>query len=403
MCALLRSAFGVFMNITRRDSFRFVMFCVFSLSVLMSALLPSRLIAAVATTTITVSICGDAVIGPGEVCDDGLFNDGAYGPTTALRRCNANCSGYGPYCGDGTFQALYLEQCDDGNAVNGDLCSDSCVQEAPPVSTTTPPSPPPPPPSSGGGGGGGGLFTGTVPVRAQTRIILEGKAYPNSSVNVLKDGIIVGVVQANSLGNFSYESSSVTPGHTTFGFWAIDSRGTRSITFTTTFQVTQNAVTTVSNIFLPPTIDLTTKKIKLGESLDVFGSTAPNVKVALYLNKENASRMIATSSSAGLWSATLPINGLQDEAFHTIKSMFEQIGSGAQSKSGFSQAVRFYVGVRDVETPGVGDLSGDNKVNLTDFSILLFHWESDHAIADLNGDGRVNLTDLSILLFNWTG
>jgi hypothetical protein len=65
--------------------------------------------------------------------------------------------------------------------------------------------------------------------------------------------------------------------------------------------------------------------------------------------------------------------------------------------------VNFYVGVRDVQTPGSADLNADGKLNLTDFSILLFHWGTDHAIADLNSDGRVNLTDFSILLFNWTG
>jgi hypothetical protein len=83
--------------------------------------------------------------------------------------------------------------------------------------------------------------------------------------------------------------------------------------------------------------------------------------------------------------------------------MFEQFGTGAQAKSGYSQAVSFYVGTRDVKVPGTADLNNDGKVNLVDFSILLYHWGTDHAIADLNSDGRVNLTDFSILLFNWTG
>ena len=372
------------------------------LTALLAVIVPMYAYAAVATTTINISICGDAIINIGEACDDGLFNDGTYGSTTAQRRCNANCSAYGPYCGDATLQTLYLEQCDDANNTNGDLCSSICIQEQPPVSTTTPPAPPPTPTSSGGNGGGG-VFDGIVPVRAQTRVVLGGKAYPNSAVNVLKDGLIVGVIQSDSNADFSYETSAITPGPTTFGFWATDSRGVRSITFTTTFQVTQNAVTTVSNVFLPPTIDLKSKKIKISELLDALGATAPSAKVSLYLDKEQLPRVSATSSTSGLWNITVPIEGLQDESFHTIKSMFEQIGAGTQAKSGFSQAVSFYVGARDVQTPGSADLNGDGKVNLTDFSILLFHWNTDHAIADLNADGRVNLTDLSILLFGWTG
>jgi cysteine-rich repeat protein len=364
---------------------------------------PSSAFAAVATTTITVSICGNGVIDTGELCDGGIFNDGAYSSSTAQRHCTLMCSAYGPYCGDGTLQALYGEQCDDGNNTDGDLCSASCTQESAPISTTTPPVPPPPPPVPSSSGGAGGAFTGTVPIRAQTRVILEGKAYPSVSVNVLKDGVLVGVIQTDAFGKFSYEASDLTPGHTTFGFWALDSRGVRSITLTTTFQVTQNAVTTVSNIFLPPTIDLKSKRVKLDELLDVFGFTAPNVKVSVFINKENTTHTTATSSSSGLWSASVPLGGLQDEAFHTVKSMFEELGGGIQAKSGLSQSVNFYIGIRDVGTPGTGDLTGDSKVSLVDFSILLFHWGTDHAVADLNGDGRVNLTDLSILLFNWTG
>ena len=78
-------------------------------------------------------------------------------------------------------------------------------------------------------------------------------------------------------------------------------------------------------------------------------------------------------------------------------------GQGEQAKSGYSRAVNFYIGARDVEGPISADLNKDGRVNLADFSILLFHWNTDHGIADLNQDGRVSLTDFSIMLFQWTG
>lgn len=353
------------------------------------------------TTTIAISICGDAIINPGEVCDDGLFNDGAYASSTAARRCNTTCSGYGPYCGDGILQALYLEGCDDGNNTSGDLCSASCTQESSPVSTTTPPAPPPPPPP--GGSGGPGVFTGNVPVRAKTRVNLLGKAYPGATVNILKDGQAIGIASADQDANFSYETADITPGPTTFGFWALDSKGLRSITYTTTFQVTQNAVTTVSNIFLPPTINLDEKKVLLGDELHAFGSTAPLARVTLYVDKEKEPRASATSTPTGAWEAAFLSSGLANEAFHAVRAMFESIGTGPQAKSGLSQAINFYVGQQDRVPPGSADLNGDGRVNLVDFSILLFHWGTDHGVADLNSDGKVNLTDFSILLFNWTG
>ena len=54
----------------------------------------------------------------GEQCDDGV-NDGGYG------ECAAGCK-LGPRCGDGKLQAGTGEECDDGNAKNGDGCSTSC-------------------------------------------------------------------------------------------------------------------------------------------------------------------------------------------------------------------------------------------------------------------------------------
>lgn len=48
-----------------------------------------------------------------------------------------------------------------------------------------------------------------------------------------------------------------------------------------------------------------------------------------------------------------------------------------------------------------GDLNGDNKVTITDLSILLSNFGKSGGDGDVNGDGKVNITDLSILLSNW--
>jgi subtilisin family serine protease len=53
--------------------------------------------------------------------------------------------------------------------------------------------------------------------------------------------------------------------------------------------------------------------------------------------------------------------------------------------------------------PVQGDLNGDNKVNLTDLSVLLSNYNTTNTVADINKSGKVDLTDLSILLGHWTG
>jgi len=59
------------------------------------------------------SNCGNGIVTPDEVCDDGTaMNDGSYG------HCDPDCQGTGPRCGDGHTDALDGEACDDGAALN---------------------------------------------------------------------------------------------------------------------------------------------------------------------------------------------------------------------------------------------------------------------------------------------
>lgn len=72
-----------------------------------------------ADSTDSGPFCGDGVVDPDEVCDDGV-NDSSYGS------CTADCSGFGPRCGDDVIQGE--EICDDGNDVDGDGCNTNCVE-----------------------------------------------------------------------------------------------------------------------------------------------------------------------------------------------------------------------------------------------------------------------------------
>src|SRR5438876_442209 len=51
---------------------------------------------ATATTTVSISVCGNGTVEGAEVCDD-ENNNGAYGASIALRSCNSSCSGFAPY------------------------------------------------------------------------------------------------------------------------------------------------------------------------------------------------------------------------------------------------------------------------------------------------------------------
>ncbi len=356
-----------------------------------------------ATTSVNITICGDGIVHPGQVCDDGV-NTGEYATSTATRNCLPDCSGFGPYCGDGILQTLFGETCDDGNNIDGDGCDAQCQQEVPPSldpgGTGTP----------GGGGGGsspgggatpGGARDGSIAIDRPTRVTVGGIAYPGARVTLLVDGVVAGVIEANSAGVFQRTFDDLTPGPATFGFWALDSAQRRSITFSSTFEVIQGAMTTVTGIIIPPTIEAVPDRVSLGTPIVFRGSAAPNALVSTFLNRDMPSAT-TTSATTGAWEVTVPTNTLTNESFHTVRARYRSI-AGARFESGFSQALNFYVGEREAGGTISPDINQDGRVDLVDFSILLFNWGTSNPIADFNQDGIVDLADFSIMLFNWTG
>lgn len=345
-----------------------------------------------ATTTVFISICGDAIVDPGEECDI-PGETGLYSTTIVGRQCSAQCE-YGPYCGDAVLQTLYDEECDDGNNADGDFCAADCTVEN----------------SAGGGGGssgsGGGSSGGSDEEEVgDTQVNITGKAYPNATVNILLDGDILGTVRANAQADFSFSTQDVESGTNSFGFWANDSRGVRSTTLNVTFDVTQGAVTTISGVLLPPTISVDKISVARGEPITFSGKSAPNVAIATHIDG-NAYIETTQTNSSGDWQLLFNTSRLTD-AEHIAKARFEVVQGGKTSESNFSQALSFFVGVSPNPVISSSDLNRDGKVNLIDFSILIFWWGTDagtsNPSADINGNNRVGLEDFSILLFNWTG
>jgi len=342
-----------------------------------------------ATTTLTLSICGNLIVDDGEQCDV-PGETGVYSQTIVGRQCTPVCN-FGPYCGDGILQTLFGEECDDGNNDNGDFCSAICKIE---------------PAGSGGGGssgGGGGGGGGSDRDLGDTQINIRGRAYPSRTINFLVDTRAVGSVQSNSSGAFEF-STAVSPGTATLGIWAADNQGTRSITLNNTFDVTQGAITNINGIVLPPTIRVSNQNVNPRDLVVVTGQAIPSATVELHV--DNSILVERTTSAAnGTWSITLDTSRISVAA-HTLRARSVAGIPPLTTESPFSNTIQLFVGV-DGQASTPSDLSRDGRVNLVDFSILIFWWQTaggdSDPPADINQNGRVGLEDFSILLFNWTG
>jgi cysteine-rich repeat protein len=332
-----------------------------------------------ATTTLSISICGNLLVDAGEDCDV-PGETGTYSQTIVGRQCSAVCL-WGPYCGDGILQTIHGEQCDDGNNDNGDFCSAICKIE---------------PAGSGGGGSSGGGLGDTV-------LSVSGTSYPSRRVNFLIDSDSVGSAQADGSGRFTFETN-VSDGTATLGIWVVDSASTRSITLNNTFDVTQAAVTNLNGIIVPPTIRVSSQNVSPGSFVTVSGQSVPNATVEVLVDQKGPT-FTTTTGPSGAWTLQLDTRGLS-AAEHIIKARSITGTSPLVTRSSYSSSLQLFLGVAGrASTPS--DLNRDGSINLTDFSILIFWWgtaggDSDPP-ADINGNGRVSLEDFSILLFNWTG
>ncbi len=345
-------------------------------------------------TSVRISICSNGIVDSDEVCDDGTgFNVGGYGSTTAQRHCNADCQSFDAYCGDGILQVRFSEACDDGNNINGDLCTSLCQPE-----TAVPQNPTGAPPRGSVPENPGGT-PGQTQSELVTRVVLRGKAYPQSAVHILLDGKVLGTVQADSNADFLFSADKVTPGTATFSFSAQDAKGVNSLLTSVIFEVVQSAVTTVANIFLPPTISVDKDLVAPGGLLTLSGQTIPNAKVITGINPDTKATFESPSDGTGTWALQVDTKSFAN-GVHAAKSYFKQSDT---VKSGYGKAVTFNIGTEAIKGDKTPDLNGDGKVNLIDFSIFLISWQTDNDRTDFSNDGKTNLADFSIMLFAWTG
>ncbi|HYE22239.1 MAG TPA: fibronectin type III domain-containing protein [Verrucomicrobiae bacterium] len=253
---------------------------------------------------------------------------------------------------------------------------------------------------SAGGGGGGGGYSSTA------NIIFNGTAYPSSTVSLLRFGQVVQTVTADSVGSFSMALNNIQSGTEAFILYAFDSENNKSANLNLVQNLPPSVTTTVSNIIIPPTIAASHTSIAQGQMLTLKGYTAPGVPVIVSFTGPNNFTQNIVSGSNGYYNLFLDTN-LYSRGQYSVTTQSRV----RNFNSPLSSALIFSIGDQSVVvTPGEckrSDLNCDNRVNLIDFSILLYFWDSSsfsrNPRVDIDKSGQVGLRDLSIMLYDWTG
>ncbi len=286
--------------------------------------------------------------------------------------------------------------------VAGIVTPGSATSTTPTAPVYNPPGPVPAPPGSSsfsGPGPAGGPYLGTGDVT------IDGDAYPGATIVYLKDGQDVAEEQTDSSGHFTKTFSQLERGTYTWGTYARDPDGGTSATYASTIFLIASTNNIIAPIYLSPTVFATTS-VGVGDDLQVVGHAIAKKAVKLIMVKygdASAGEVITSTTTAnpdGTYQYLLPTSKLSKGTYEIrAQSIISMVDESLPS-------LPFYVGIG--ESPNVdfrlrADLNKDGKVNLVDFSILLFNWKTADPVADINLDGTVNLTDLSIMLTYWTG
>ncbi|USN95036.1 MAG: hypothetical protein H6791_01230 [Candidatus Nomurabacteria bacterium] len=258
-------------------------------------------------------------------------------------------------------------------------------------------------PGGGGGGGGGGGSGGSGGGFSPTGVSFSGRAYPLSTIIILKDGEEVVQTIAGPDALFSVFVGNLTTGTYTFSVLAEDSDGRRSTPFTFPLYITSGVTTYISGIFIAPTIALDKISVKRGDTVSVFGETAPDAEVLINVNSEVPHFFNTASDENGIYLYTFS-SAVLEIGSHTAQSQAFLTGEATS----YSKSILFNVGSENQAYPTCGsiyDLNGDCRINLIDFSILAYWYyrPSPPSNVDFSGDGIVTIVDFSILAYYWTG
>jgi hypothetical protein len=251
--------------------------------------------------------------------------------------------------------------------------------------------------STSGGGGSGS--------QANLSVSLSGYSFPFAKLTVLKDGVIMTTLIANPDGTFQITVNNLVFGNYQFSIYAEDPRGTLSSPQAVNASLTSQRAYVYSGIVIPPTLSLDSSTVEVGHEFTARGYVAPGSNITLDI-PNSQSLGIVTAGADGAYvitsRANLPPAAYELRSRATVNNLTSLYSRPAS-------LLVFAPGQTPPPPPtqlsACVDYNKDRRVNLIDFSILLF-WFGKQPVPDnfdCNHDHVIDMKDFSILMYYWTG
>lgn len=228
---------------------------------------------------------------------------------------------------------------------------------------------------------------------------------------MLIDGQIRSVLMADNSGQFRVLINNLNFGNYQVSLYAEDNGGVQSAPYTLNVQAFSTQPYAYENILLPPTLRSDNLMVAQGQNLIVYGYAAPGASVEARIAETQISLGYGVADSQGFYRLALTLN--VDGGIYSIRTISSLGGFASPYSKPIQVVVYEQIPGADPQIPQVPpvqlaacvDFNQDSRVNLVDFSILIF-WlnkQQPPASIDCNGDNEINITDFSLLMYYWTG
>lgn len=232
-------------------------------------------------------------------------------------------------------------------------------------------------------------------------VTVNGDAFPSALMTLLVDGTVAGTTVADSTGAFSKTLSAISGGNHTIGAYATDKNGKNSATVSISVTITNGSTVTLSGFLFPPTFAFSSQLASGSSGTYAYlrprqavatGYAKPNTTLTFWIDGVAQLSSIPVAAD-GSWSGDVN-SGIMHLGNHTIAVLMQTSGG---TTSDLSDSAPFVVQLSP-------DIAIDDKVNIGDFSVLMYNWtKGPNRAADVNDDSATDLIDLSVMLYYWTG
>jgi hypothetical protein len=240
-------------------------------------------------------------------------------------------------------------------------------------------------------------------------LTLGGFAFPNREVSVLRDGKVIATTNTSVTGGFSFEFINEIPGVIQLGLIAVDPEGSFSRMISFPVLLEPGEAKLIEDLILPPTLRVWQSRDRSEITYDGYSIAGGSVLIQRQTEQPVTTQDLRiTADSSGYYTFTQQVDELTDNHYLLTAHSFVN-----QSRSEASLPLDYYLDdqIRFFDVcQRSGDLNGDCRVNLLDYSIARrwkgFELSVDMIILEstqLNTDGIIDFQDFGLMAYYWTG